>query len=203
VGAGAFSQAGEWVASGARRLGDSFQALAGMPKAIGTRMESGRMARGLEDKATQARQIANKPAPAKPQATPTAKPQVTAPAKPTAPPAQQAPVAQAPVLGQRKAPEGALQVTPKPEGPAPRTSAAPGAKLQHRADVGRQMANEELTHQAWQAAPAAATLAVGTAGTGYALSPSNTAQNRTRRASDRYLGTNFGQQSRAGAFFGS
>lgn len=147
TGAGFFARAGEAAASGARRMGQSFQSLAGMPKSIGNRMGAGRAARELEGQAG------------------------------AAVPGQQLDLFKTPL-------------------------ADPKA-LQQRASQGRQWANKELTHQAWQAAPAAATLGIGIAGTGYAASPADTYRNRASRASNRHLGTNFGQQSRAGAFFGS
>lgn len=178
---GVFTDIGEMAARGAKSLGRSVQSLAGMPKAVGQFSESRSMARGLEQQARQAQRVATSPV-FTPQRQLQARTQSTG----------------VPVIQGAKVEGGQLQI-----GPEPKIQTAPTPEsLQGRADIGRRMAGAELRHQAGQAAPAAGVLAAGAMGTGYAMSPADTWENRVRRSSDRMLGTNFGQQSRIGAFFG-
>lgn len=74
--------------------------------------------------------------------------------------------------------------------------------LQSQAGALRQNRVQNLKDYGKEVAPAVATLGAGGAGAAYGLSDADTMQNQLANASNRYLGTDFGTQSRLGALLG-
>lgn len=77
-----------------------------------------------------------------------------------------------------------------------------GQEGSSRAARGREWANKELLQAGREALPAAGVTAAGAGGAAYAAGPADTTQNQMKQLSNRYLGTDFGMQSRLGAMLG-